>query len=79
MTDIVNRLRNMTILNDGWIDTTINEAADEIERLRADRDRWMQWGTHVFVCPNKGLNPCEECVAPNTRDAMNRYDKGGAW
>jgi hypothetical protein len=55
------------------------EAADEIERLRADRDRWAKWGEHVFLCPNKGINPCRDCVSPATVNAMNRVDNGGAW
>ena len=55
------------------------EAADEIERLRADRDRWAKWGEHVFTCPNKGINPCRDCVSPATADAMSRVDRGGAW
>ena len=49
--DIVTRLRNMTILVHGFIDTTINEAADEIEQLRRDCDTWHQianrLGTHL--------------------------------
>lgn len=55
------------------------QAADEIERLRADRDRWAKWGEHVFTCPNKGINPCRDCVSPATADAMNRVDRGGKW
>lgn len=54
-------------------------AADGIERLRADRDRWAKWGEHVFTCPNRGINPCRDCVSPATADAMNRVDQGGAW
>lgn len=57
----------------------LHKAADEIERLRADRDRWAKWGEHVFTCPNKGVNPCRDCVSPATVDAMSRVDKGGAW
>ena len=69
------------------------DAADEIEDLRselqefqrqyaamkADRDRWAKWGEHVFLCPNKGVNPCRDCVSPATADAMSRVDRGGAW
>ena len=101
--DIVTRLRTTLAHADDVYDT-MNEAADEIERLRtlldntserenkdnarqleivrkveADRDRWRKWGEHVFTCPNKGLNPCRECVSPATADAMNRVDEGGSW
>ena len=72
---------------------TLLAVADEIEDLRAelqefrrqyaamkaDRDRWAKWGEHVFLCPNKGVNPCRDCVSPATADAMSRVDKGGAW
>jgi hypothetical protein len=47
--------------------------------LKKDRDRWAKWGEHVFTCPNKGINPCRDCVSPATADAMSRVDKGGAW
>lgn len=55
------------------------EAADEIERLQVERDRWAKWGEHVFICPNKGINPCRDCVSPATADAMRRVDEGGSW
>ena len=55
------------------------EAAIEIERLRTDRKRWMDWGMHIFTCPNKGINPCRDCVSPATADAMSRVDNGGKW
>lgn len=48
-------------------------------RLNNDRDRWAKWGEHVLVCPNKGINPCRDCVSPATADAMSRVDNGGAW
>ena len=57
----------------------LHKAADEIERLRADRDRWVKWGEHVFTCPNKGLNPCRDCVSPATADAISRVNRGEAW
>ena len=47
--------------------------------LKADRDRWAKWGEHVFVCPNKGINACRDCVSPATADAMTRVDRGGRW
>ena len=50
-----------------------------VRKVEADRDRWRKWGEHVFTCPNKGLNPCRECVSPATADAMNRVDEGGSW
>ena len=40
--DIVTRLRNPADLT-----IVMWEAADEIERLRADRDRWKALGQHV--------------------------------
>jgi hypothetical protein len=48
-------------------------------QLKEDSDRWAKWGEHVFTCPNKGINPCRDCVSPATADAMSRVDKGGAW
>lgn len=38
MTDIVERLRNVAILE--WCEPMCVEASDEIERLRMDRDVW---------------------------------------
>lgn len=82
--DIVTRLRkplpyNLVGLTTKDLGNERYEAADEIERLRADRDRWAKWGEHVFTCHNKGINPCYDCVSPVTRDAINRVDKGGKW
>lgn len=48
-------------------------------RLKEERDRWAKWGKHVFICPNKGINPCRDCVSPETADAMSRVDEGGSW
>jgi hypothetical protein len=72
--DIVTRLRGQR--TNGVL---CEQAADEIERLRAERDRWAKWGEHVFICPNKGINPCRGCVSPATADAISRVDKGGEW
>ena len=78
--DIVTRLREYeAIVDHPFVMSVLVESADEIERLRADRDRWAKWGEHVFTCPNKGINPCYDCVSPVARDAMSRVDKGGAW
>lgn len=55
------------------------ECQHQYRALKADRDRWAKWGEHVFTCPNKGINPCRDCVSPATADAMSRVDKGGAW
>jgi hypothetical protein len=74
--DIVTRLREGKSI---FLFDIMYEAADEIERLRADRDRWAKWGEHVFLCPNKGINPCRDCVSPATADAMTRVDRGGRW
>jgi hypothetical protein len=39
--DIVTRLRNYDFLRDGdYPEVWMTEAADEIERLRTDRDKW---------------------------------------
>jgi hypothetical protein len=48
-------------------------------RLKEECDRWARWGEHVFICPNKGINPCRDCVSPATADAMSRVDEGGVW
>jgi hypothetical protein len=40
MTDIVERLRVHARTGDGWTRPDCAEAADEIERLRMDRDVW---------------------------------------
>lgn len=79
--DIVTRLRDGDPhCRDGHVyQAWANEAADEIERLRKDRDRWAKWGEHVFTCPNKSLNPCRDCVSPATADAISRVDQGGTW
>jgi hypothetical protein len=55
------------------------EQGKEIERLRKERDRWAKWGEHVFICTNKGINPCRDCVSPATADAIRRVDEGGSW
>jgi hypothetical protein len=80
--DIVTRLREQAL--EGIWDFTaasfdMQDAADEIERLRKERDRWAKWGEHVFICPNKGINPCRDCVSPATADAIRRVDEGGSW
>ncbi len=83
--DIVTRLRfdvDGVIYMPGIEEPTgmiVWEAADEIERLRVERDRWAKWGEHVFICPNKGINPCRDCVSPATADAIRRVDEGGSW
>ena len=60
MTDIVTRLRNLTIINEGWVDTTINAAADEIERLRADVKRWSNWAID-YACDDMKCD-CDRCL-----------------
>lgn len=52
---------------------------EQLRQLETERDQWAKWGEHVFTCPNKGINPCRDCVSPATADAMSRVDKGGAW
>jgi len=44
--DVVIRLRNWHDQRDSW--QTLTEAADEIERLRADRDKWKKWAEEYF-------------------------------
>jgi hypothetical protein len=48
--DIVTRLRvnREDTLEDWWLlESVFSEAADEIERLREDRDRWKALGQHI--------------------------------
>lgn len=45
--DIVTRLRNFHDQRDSW--QTLTEAADEIERLRADRDRWRNHAQEIVL------------------------------
>jgi hypothetical protein len=82
--DIVTRLRRLSERNKAsrfgdLLEDWSGEAADEIEYLRKERDRWAKWGEHVFICPNKGINPCRDCVSPATADAIRRVDEGGSW
>ena len=58
--DIVTRLRNKRTEFDNWLNDIEGkhsfghdesiwlDAADEIERLRADRDRWKKWAEEYF-------------------------------
>ena len=64
--DIVTRLRDLReiLMSNPIMAREVQEAMDEIERLRAERDRWAQWGEHVLVCPNKGKHPCRHCISP---------------
>ena len=55
MNDIVTRLRSYNIGNiaheaSSHMEETLYEAADEIERLRADRDRWRALAE--YLCQN---------------------------
>lgn len=77
--DEIERLRTLL---DKTLERENKDNARQLEIVRkveADRDRWRKWGEHVYICPNKGLNPCRECVSPTTADAMNRVDEGGSW
>jgi hypothetical protein len=77
--DEIERLRTLL---DNTLERENKDNARQLEIVRkveADRDRWAKWGEHVFTCPNKGINPCRECVSPATAAAMNRVDEGGAW
>ena len=65
--DIVTRLRAYNIGNiaheaSSHMEETLYEAADEIERLRADRDRWKQLAItdHLDVC---NLDDHELCLS----------------
>jgi hypothetical protein len=77
--DEIERLR--TLLDNTLERENKNDARqlEIVRKVEADRDRWAKWGKHVFTCPNKGINPCRECVSPATADAMNRVDNGGTW
>jgi hypothetical protein len=59
--DIITRLRGYDFMRDGDIpDVIMNEAADEIERLRYEVQRWKQLAKReIVMCdPN---DPCEMC------------------
>ena len=67
--DIVTRLRGYDFMRDGDIpDVIMNEAADEIERLRRERDRWAEFAIHIATCPNWGRRTCWDCVSPTNQD-----------
>lgn len=60
--DIVTRLRNWHTEHDSAFPRPIDlEAADEIERLRADRDRWQKIAT--FELEMQGYDNIEEHIA----------------
>jgi hypothetical protein len=71
--DIVTRLRELA---DAFDDDDISHdqsswmrsAADEIEYLRKERDRWTEFATHVATCPNWGRRTCWDCVSPTNQD-----------
>jgi len=71
--DIVTRLRRLSERNKAsrfgdLIEDWSGEAADEIERLRTQRDRWAEFATHVATCPNWGKRTCWDCVSPTNQD-----------
>jgi hypothetical protein len=72
--DIVTRLREQYFTCEcfGYGDCSRCEsdkkAADEIERLRKDRDRWANFAFHVATCPNWGKRTCWDCVSPSNQD-----------
>jgi hypothetical protein len=74
MTDIVERLRDHARTGDGWTRPVAAEAADEIERLRAGRDRLreaVQW----FIDndeTNVGDEPIEY-IGGRTWNEVNAY------
>jgi hypothetical protein len=73
--DIVTRLREYDFLRDGDIpDVIMNEAADEVELLRADRDRWRNTAAIMYeqVFRLKRLN---EEQAEHVEKAMLSYGK----
>ena len=56
--DIVTRLRGYDFMRDGDTpELTMAEAADEIERLRADRDLLRKISDSFSVCPDG----CKDC------------------
>jgi hypothetical protein len=67
--DIVTRLRQQAYA--GYIDEhyyMLLIAADEIERLRTERDRWAEFAIHIATCPNWGKRTCWDCVSPTNQD-----------
>lgn len=65
MTDIVTRLREYNIGNIGHeasshMEETLYEAADEIERLRADVQRWSNWAID-YACDDTKCE-CDRCT-----------------
>lgn len=54
--DIVSRLRRLVVWSDGDIGS---EAADEIERLRADRDRWRKIADGMANCLDSSIEAGE--------------------
>ena len=66
MTDIVTRLRAYNIGNIGHeasshMEETLHEAADEIERLRAEVKRWSNWAID-YACDDMKCE-CDRCEA----------------
>ena len=66
VTDIVTRLRAYNIGNIGHeasshMEETLYEAADEIERLRAEVKRWSNWAID-YACDDTKCE-CDRCEA----------------
>jgi hypothetical protein len=71
--DIVTRLRRdvdaVTYIKGVFPTSMISaEAADEIEYLRKERDRWAEFAIHIATCPNWGRRTCWDCVSPTNQD-----------
>jgi hypothetical protein len=66
--DIVTRLRkHHEWFGNGGQPTSIwEDAADEIERLRAT----IKWFEHISVCRKYGKEECWECVTPENRKTI---------
>jgi hypothetical protein len=66
--DIVTQLREIRWEWDKtWVDK-MKDAADEIEYLRKERDRWAEFAVHIATCPNWGKRTCWDCVSPTNQD-----------
>lgn len=52
----------------------------ELAALRSEMGRWMEWGAHVYTCPNSNRNgsqqECPGCVSPGNEDRSIQRDAG---
>ena len=69
--DIVTRLREHHCFDDAGCNAAIRDAADEIERLRADRDNWKDLASEYYHLDPK----CECHLCDRFRKAMDDGDR----